>query len=56
MNVEQIYNVLHGCKTWSLTLSEEHRLMFFERGCCEKYLNLRVSYRRIDIVAKYKAS
>jgi hypothetical protein len=24
--------VLHGCETWSLTLSEEHRLMVFENS------------------------
>jgi hypothetical protein len=25
--------VLYGCETWSLTLSEEHRLRVFEIGC-----------------------
>jgi hypothetical protein len=24
--------VLYGCETWSLTLSEEHRLRVFENG------------------------
>jgi hypothetical protein len=28
--------VLYGCKTWSLTLGEEHRLRVFENGVLSK--------------------
>jgi hypothetical protein len=28
--------VLYGCKTWSVTLGEEHRLRVFEKGVLRK--------------------
>jgi len=33
--------VLYGCKTWSLTLREEHRLRCLRIGCRGEYLDLR---------------
>jgi hypothetical protein len=30
--------VLYGCETWSLTLSEEHKLMVFENRVFRKIL------------------
>ena len=30
LKVEEVYKVLYGCETWSLTLREEHRLRVFE--------------------------
>jgi hypothetical protein len=30
--------VVYGCETWSLTLKEEHRLMFFEKSVLRKIL------------------
>jgi hypothetical protein len=28
-----LHMILYGCKTWSLTLREEHRLSVFENTC-----------------------
>jgi hypothetical protein len=33
--------VLYGCETWSVTLSEKHRLRVFKNRVLREYLNLR---------------
>jgi hypothetical protein len=43
--------VLYGCKTWSLTLREEHRLRVFENRCQEAYMDLRGSGKRLEKIA-----
>jgi hypothetical protein len=42
--------VLYGCKTWSLTLKEEHRLRVLRTECWEGYLDLKggkISWRKL---------
>jgi len=36
--------VLYGSETWSLTLSEERRLILFVLECCGEYLYLKGSW------------
>jgi len=42
--------VLHGCKTWSLTLRKEHRLRFFE----SRMLRINVGTKREEVTGDWR--
>jgi hypothetical protein len=47
---------LYGCETWSLTLSEEHRLRVFENRVPRVYLDIKENDRRMHKIILMRSS